>query len=72
MAASIDSLNPKMQIQIIDNQRASKENNELRCSLTDMTGTNLTTPAVILKTPDIVPKASFLNKTETRSGLANY
>ena len=37
-----------------------------------MTGTNLTTPAVILKTPDIIPKASFLNRSDARNSQINY
>lgn len=36
-----------------------------------MTGTNLSTPGVILKTPIDLPKASFLKKVDGVAGKVN-
>ena len=70
-AVNIDKLNANMQIQIIDNSRTKRDKqhrNNHSSALTDMSCTNLTSPAVILKKPIEIPKASFLNTNGKADG----
>ena len=61
-----------MKIHIIDNPKPSEGKNRNNGVMTEMSGTNVTTPAVILKTPDTIPKASFLNRSDTRNGQTGF
>ena len=66
-------MNPIMQVHILDHKKPIDESiKKDKPVMTEMTTTNISSPAVVLKTSLDVPKASFLKKTDVVTAKANY